>query len=148
MNGLPRQISERAESLESREHVGGAVGMQGGAPALVAGVEGLQQLAHFSATDLAHDQPVRPHPQGLAHEVDHGDESLAFDIRRARLETHDMAPRERHLEHVLDHEDALARINLREHRRQQGRLPGTRPPGHDERHLVPHEGTELLGLLR
>ena len=48
----------------------GTVGVQRAHAAVVPGVEGGEELADLRPADLTHDEPVRPHPQRLAHEVD------------------------------------------------------------------------------
>ena len=43
--------------------------MDSAGAALVSGVEGGEQVDHLGAADLSDDQPVGPHPQGLAYEL-------------------------------------------------------------------------------
>src|SRR5205823_4394113 len=61
--------SHKDHRFESGEHVAGRVGMAGGHRAVVTGVHGLKHVQCFSATDLANDDPVWPHPEGVAHEL-------------------------------------------------------------------------------
>jgi hypothetical protein len=56
----PRQS---AQGLETSHDVGRGVGVQGAASAIVTCVERGQHLAHLSAPDLTHDQPIGTHPQ-------------------------------------------------------------------------------------
>ena len=57
------------ERLDPGRHVGGRVGVQRAAPALVPGVERGQQVDDLGAAHLADDEPVGPHPQRLPHQV-------------------------------------------------------------------------------
>ena len=90
--------------------------MQRAHPALVAGVEGGEQLADLGAAHLADDEPVGPHPQRLAHEVDEGDPADALDVGPTTLQPHDVGVRR-------------GRARGRPRRPRPARRPGTRRPG-------------------
>ena len=55
--------------------------MQGSSPSVVAGVEGGKQLPHFLPAALAEHEPVRTHPQGLAHQPGESNLARALEIR-------------------------------------------------------------------
>ena len=77
---------ERAERLEPRGHVVEAVRVERARAAVVPGVEGGEQLAHLLAAALADDEPVRPHPQRLAHQPGEPDRAGALEVRLPGLE--------------------------------------------------------------
>ena len=89
------------------QRVAGRVGVERGERAVVAGVHGLEHVQHLVAADLADDDAVGAHTQGVAHQVARRDLALAFDVRRARLQAHDVRLLELELGRVLDGDDAL-----------------------------------------
>ena len=72
------------------ERVARRVGVDGRQRAVVTGVHGLQHVERFGAAHLADDDAVGPHAQAVAHQVALRDPALALDVRRARLEPHDV----------------------------------------------------------
>ena len=66
------------------------VGVHGARAAVVAGVERREQVADLSPADLADDQPVGPHPQGLPDEVAQLDAAGALDVGRPRHQPDDV----------------------------------------------------------
>ena len=58
--------------------------------AVVAGIHGLQQVEGLGSAHLADDDTLRPHAQAVAHEVAHGDLTLAFEVRRTGLQPNGM----------------------------------------------------------
>ena len=73
-------VSRRASASRGR------VGVDRRERAVVAGVHRLQHVERLGAANLADDDPVGAHAQGVAHEVADRDLALALDVRRARLE--------------------------------------------------------------
>jgi hypothetical protein len=61
MNGVTTQTSGNAQSLEPSWNVHCRVGMKRPTTPFVSGIEGRQEIDHFSATNLAHDDTVWPH---------------------------------------------------------------------------------------
>ena len=59
MHGSSREPGSDTERFEARWDVGGGVGVQGPAAAVVAGVQRGQQVDHLGAADLTDHQPVR-----------------------------------------------------------------------------------------
>src|SRR6476659_576793 len=72
--------------LEARQHVARAVGVAGAHRAVVARVHGLEHVEGFARTALPDDDPVWPHPQGVAHQLPDRDGALALDVGRPRFE--------------------------------------------------------------
>ena len=103
-------------------HVGGGVGVEGAAAALVAGVERGQQVDHLGAAHLADDQPVGPHPQRLPHQV-RSVISPAPSMLAGRASSADhvrmVGPQ---LAGVLDQHQPLGRVDQAEQRGEQGGL--------------------------
>jgi len=56
----------------------------------VAGVGRLQHVEHLGAPDLADDDAVRPHAQGIADQLAQGDLAPALDVGRPGLEPDDV----------------------------------------------------------
>ena len=79
------------------------------------------------------DEPVRPHPQGLADQVAQRHPARALDVRGARHEPDDVRVPGPQLLGVLDQDDPLPRVDLAEQGVEQRRLPGARAAGHEQR---------------
>ena len=123
-----RQIDARREDehLEARERVAGRVRVDGGERALVARVHRLEHVDRLRAANLADDDAVGPHAQGVPHEVADANLALPLDVGRPRLERDDVLLVELQLGCVLDREDPLAvRDEARQHV-QQRRLADAR----------------------
>ena len=101
------EAGHQRQRLEAAEASRGAVGVDRGERAVVAGVHGLEHVERLAAAALADDDAVGPHTQGVAHEVADRDRALAFDVRRARLERDHVILRQLQLGGVLDRDDAL-----------------------------------------
>ena len=81
--------------------------MRGAETAFVAGVHRLQHVERLTAADLADDDPVRAHPERVAHQVADRDLATSLHVRGAGLERDDMRLREPELRSVLDRDQAL-----------------------------------------
>ena len=68
----------------------GRVGVHGRQRSVVAGVHGLQHVEGRRVADLADDDAVGPHAQGVADQVADRDLSLALDVRGPRLQAQDV----------------------------------------------------------
>lgn len=110
--------------LESREDVARAVGMGRRQRAVVARVHGLQHVERLARADLADDDAVGAHAQGIAHEVADGDGALALEVGRARLERHDVLLLKAQFSGILDGDDALALGDERRDYVERRRLTG------------------------
>ena len=73
----------------------------------MAGVHRLQHVERFLAADLADDDAIGPHTQGVDHELPLPDGALAFDVGRPRLEPRHVLLVQLQLGGVLDGHDAL-----------------------------------------
>src|SRR3546814_17334739 len=82
----------------------------------------LQHVDRLRAAHLAENDAVGTHTQGVFHQVAHGDLATAFEVRRARLQSHNVGLLKLQLGGVLDGDDALARIDELSQRVQQRRL--------------------------
>ena len=60
------EAGHQGHGLEAGQRVAGAVGVDGGERAVVAGVHGLEHVEGLAATALPDDDPVGPHAQGVA----------------------------------------------------------------------------------
>ena len=74
----------------------------------MAGVHRLQHVERFLAADLADDDAVGAHTQGVDQQLALPDGALAFDVRRPRLEAHHVLLVQLQFGRVLDRDDALA----------------------------------------
>ena len=118
----PRQPGQRGQRLEPGRDVGGGVGVDGAAAALVTGVHRGQQVGDLGAAHLADHEPVRPHPQRLPDEVGQRDGAGELGVGRAALHPDHVRVRGRELAGVLDDDDPLVRRDQREQGREQRRL--------------------------
>ena len=76
--------------FETADGLARAVGVERAHRAVVAGVHRLQKVEGFRSADLADDDALGPHTQTVLDEIAHGDLAFAFEVGRARFETHDM----------------------------------------------------------
>src|SRR5688572_12071469 len=108
-DGPQRQVDAGHEDhrLEARQHVARTVGVARRHRAVMARVHGLEHVQRLARTALADDDAIGPHPQRVTHEFADRDRTLAFDVRRARLERDDVLLAELELGGVLDRHDAL-----------------------------------------
>ena len=87
-DGAHRQVHARHQDhgLQTGQGVARGVGVQGRDRAVVAGVHGLEHVERRGVTDLADDDAVGAHAQGVLHQVTDGDGALALDVGGPRLE--------------------------------------------------------------
>src|SRR5471030_1030435 len=78
----PRQHLEPVKTFARRARVDGAH------RTVVASVHGLQHFQHFAAAYLAHDDPVRTHPQRIAQQVSNGHHARAVKTARTAFQPH------------------------------------------------------------
>ena len=81
--------------------------MDRSAPTFVSGVERRQQVTHLRAPDLADDDAVRSHAEGLADQGLEIDLADPLDVRRASLEADDVRMVGSELARVLDEHQPL-----------------------------------------
>src|SRR5262245_28623716 len=123
-DGADREVDAGHEDhrLEARQHVAGAVGVAGRHRAIVAGVHRLKHVQRLTGAALSDDDPVGPHPEGVADELPDRDGALALDVGRPRLERHDVLLAELELGGVLDRHDPLVVRDERGEDVERGRL--------------------------
>lgn len=74
----------------------------------MAGIHGLQHVEGLARADLADDDTVRAHAQGVAHKVADGDGATAFEVGRTGFERDDVLLLQTKLGRILDGDDAFA----------------------------------------
>ena len=133
-DGARGQLEARHEHhrLEARNDVARRVGVDGRERAVVAGVHRLEHVQRLAAAAFADDDAVRAHAQRVADEVADRDGAAALDVRRARLEAHEVRLREAQLGGVLDREDALVVREVVGEDVEEGGLAGTGAAGDDD----------------
>jgi len=110
----------------------------------VSGIQGSQQVNHLSPTDLADNDPVRPHAKGLSNQIPQRHLARTLDVRRPRLESHDVWVGGCELACVFDEQHPVGRVDEREQCGQQRRLPGSGPPGDEKRGARGHQPPQKL----
>ena len=133
--------------LETVERIPRGVGMDGRERAFVTGVHRLEHVERLGASDLADDDPVGPHAQGVAHEVADRDLTLSFDVLRPRLEAHYVLLLELELRSVLDRDDPVAAGNGGRHRIEHRRLTGARTTGDQDVEISLDARAEEVGRI-
>ena len=73
----------------------------------MAGVHRLEHVQRLTAAALSDDDPLGPHSEGVDDQVADRHLALAFDVRRAGLEPHDVILAQLKFGRVLDGDDAL-----------------------------------------
>ena len=123
---------ERAERREPRGHVTRAVGVQGRPAAVVSGVEGGEDVAHFGASAFPEDEPVGPHAHGGAHEVGQSDGTSPFDVGGPFDEMDAVRVGGRNFGDFFDADNTLTRRNKCECGAQEGCLSAAGGPGDED----------------
>ncbi len=142
VDGRPRHPRQGAQRLEPRRHLLGPVGVHRAHASLVPGVEGGEELTDLRPADLADDEAVGTHPQGLPDEVDEGHAADALDVGSPALEPDHVRVPGVELADVLDDDDALVHGALRQQPREDRRLADPRATGDDEGHARRDDGPQ------
>ena len=110
-DGFPGHVSGAHQDhvFDAGERVARGIGVHGGHRSIMAGVHRLQHVEGFRAADLAYDDPVRTHPQRVAHERALIDLPAPLDIRRPGFKRDYMVLLQLEFGRVLDGDDALGR---------------------------------------
>src|SRR6185503_5559191 len=126
-----RQVDagHEAHRLDAGDHVSRRVRVTGRKASIVTSVHGLEHRERLTTTDLTDDDALWAHTEGVLHEIHDRDLALAFDVRRARLEAHDVVLHETELGGVLDRDDALVLGDEAGHDVEERRLAGARATG-------------------
>src|SRR5438477_11559840 len=90
---------------------------------LMTSIHRLEHVECLRATDLANDDPVRPHAQRISNEIANRNLPLTFDIGRARLETERVTLPEPKLRGVFDRHDPVGVRNRLRYGIEQWRFP-------------------------
>ena len=118
--------------LEPSEHVRRGVGVAGRQRAVLAGRHRLEHVEGLARTTLADDDPVGSHVQPVAQQVPDGDLAQALEVRRARLELHDVRLVELQLGGILDGDDPLVLGDERRQDVEGRRLARAGAAGHED----------------
>ena len=111
---------------------------------VVTRVHGLKQIEGFRSADLADDDAFGPHAQAVLDQVTHRDLAYPFEIRRPRLEPHDMGLLKLELSCVLAGYDSLVSVDVVRQAVQQRRFAGARSAGND--HVAADAADDLEDL--
>ena len=129
------------------ERVARGVGVHGGHRAVVAGVHRLEHVEGFGAANLANDDPVRTHPQRVAHERALIDLPAPLDIRRPRFERDDVILLELQFGRVLDGDDPFGVVDHTGERVEQGGLARAGAARHDDVQAAARRDLKCRGEL-
>ena len=89
-SGTDFHVAHRHHLFQPCDRVAWCVGMQRRHGAFVTRIHGLEHVKGLLTADLAEDDPVRPHPQGVFDKLTLTDFALAFNIGRAGFHTRNM----------------------------------------------------------
>ena len=98
---------------------------------VVAGIHRLQHVERRFVADLADDDPVGAHPQGVADEVADAYLAASLDVRWPRLESEHMFLVQLQLGRVLDGDDPLVTGDEGRQDVERRRLAGPSAAGHE-----------------
>ena len=133
--------------LEPAEHVRGGVRVTGRQRTVLTGRHGLEHVQRLAGTALPDDDAVGAHVQGVAQQVPDRDLARALDVRRARLERHDVDLTELQLRGVLDRDDPLVLGDERGQDVEGRRLARARAAGHEDIQPGPDAGVQEVEHL-
>ena len=123
--------AESTITSSRRRASSGRVGVARGQRALVARVHRPQHVDGLGSSDLADDDPVGAHAEGVAHELADRGGAEPVGGGRAGLEAHDVGAGQAELGGVLHGDDALAVGEQRAERVEHGGLAGAGAAAHD-----------------
>src|SRR6185312_13008924 len=135
------------QRLEPRQRVAWRVRVDRRQRTFMARVHRLQHVERLWTANLADDDTVGAHTQGVPHELADSNLSLALDVRGPRLERDHVLLLELELRRVLDRDDPLDPRNERRHRVQRGRLTRARTARDQDVELPVDAGREELRCL-
>ncbi len=133
--------------LDTAQGVSWRIGVNGGQGTIVAGVHGLQHVQGFAATNLADDDSFGPHTQAVPDEIARGDFTLAFDIRRSRLQSNNVWLLQLQLGGIFDSDDALVGRDITRQYIQHCGLARAGTAGNDDVQARSHNCGQNLGDL-
>ncbi|MNJ33823.1 hypothetical protein D3C77_285130 [compost metagenome] len=109
------------QGFQAQQGILGGIGMDGTHGTVVAGVHRRQHIQHFNAANLAKQDTVRAHPQGVADQFAGLDLTVPLGIGRAGFQAHHMGMVQLQLGHILDaHKTFMGRDQLTEDIQQRG----------------------------
>ena len=74
---------------------------------IVTGVHRLQHVQRFRSARFADDDPIGPHTKSIDHQVARCDGTLAFNVRFARLQPHNMRLLQHEFGDVFNRDDTF-----------------------------------------
>ena len=108
VDGADRQVGRHQDQhFQSLDHLAGAVGVNGGHRAVVAGIHGLDHVEGLGPAAFAHHDPIGPHAQGIFDQVAHRVFARPFDVGRLGFQRDDVLLVQPQLGGVFDGNDPL-----------------------------------------
>ena len=92
----------------------------------MAGVHRLQHVERLGAADLAQDDAVWAHTQGIAQQIAHRDLAAPLEVRRPRFEPHDMRLLQLQFSRIFDCDSPFGRVDQPRQFALSARLLGQR----------------------
>ena len=112
----------------------------------MAGIHGLQQIECLGTANLANDDALGTHTKTVSHEVAHRDLAFALEVRRSRLQSHDMRLLQLQFRRVFTGDDPLIFVDTSGKGNSNNVvLPEPVPPGHD--HVASNTTDHFQDLL-
>ena len=136
---------QRPQGEEPRGHVPHAVGVDSGPAAVVARVEGGEDVAHLPAPALAQDEAVGAHAHRGAHQLGQGHPARPLHIGAPLGQVHAVGVVGAQFRCLLDAHDALVGGDQRQDGREQRRLPAARLPRDEHVGAHPHQRPQQGG---
>ena len=84
------QVAHRHHRFETGQGIARRIGVDGCHRTFVARIHGLQHVECFFAADLTDDDAIGTHTEAVDEQLPLPDRSLALDVRRPRLKTHNV----------------------------------------------------------
>src|SRR6185503_12504150 len=94
-------------NLQASDSISRIVGVDGGERAVVTGVHGLQHVERFLASNLADDDAVGTHTEGIDYQIANTDGAVAFDVGGPSFHARHVRLSEPQLSRVFDGDNAL-----------------------------------------
>ena len=132
VRGRKLDVRHHRHRLEAPEQVPAGVRVGGRQGPVVAGVHRLEHVEGFTPADLADDDPVGAHPEGVADEVTNRHLAATLDVRRPRLERDDVRLMQAELGRVFDRDQALLVRDERGQDAEERRLAAAGATADDE----------------
>jgi hypothetical protein len=139
VDGFSGKACGAGQCFQAGWDIGGGIRVEGAASAFVTGVKRGQEIYDLRTANLADDEPVWAHPEGLSDEIPERDATDAFEVGRAGFEADHVRVSGAEFGGVFHEQEAFSGGCQREHGGQEGGLACSRAASDQEGEAGSHD---------